>query len=75
MTEMHCKGTIIPLATTSECFNKKLHAVLHRGGNAWVRRVWISLEEGDTWEYPTTSAAEGKVKLIKREKIPGWEVA
>jgi hypothetical protein len=72
---MHPRGTIIPLATTSECFNKGVHAVIHRGGNAWVRRVWISLADGATWDYPVTSAADRKVKLVKREKIPGWEVA
>jgi hypothetical protein len=73
---MHPKGTIIPLGTTSECFNKgKIHPVIHSGGNAWVKRVWISLANGETWEYPTTSGAAGKVKLIKRENPVGWEVA
>jgi len=73
---LHPKGTIIPLNTTSECFNKvRLHPVIHRAGNAWVKRVWITLADGATWEYPVTSSADNRVKLIKREKIPGWEVA
>jgi hypothetical protein len=70
---MHPRGTIIPLATTSECFNKGVHAVIHRGGNAWVRRVWITLAEGELWDYPL--GAQKAVTLVKREKIPGWEVA
>ena len=72
---MHIKGTIIPLGTTSECFNKGIHAVIHAGGNAWVRRMWILTRDGETWVYPTGSRTIGKVTLIKRAALLAWEVA
>jgi len=73
MIEMHKKGTIIPLFTTSECFNKGIHAAIHKGGNAWVRRMWNVTADGAAWVYPTSSNT--KVKLIKRLQLNSWEVA
>jgi rhamnose utilization protein RhaD (predicted bifunctional aldolase and dehydrogenase) len=74
MIEMYTKGTVIPLATTSEFFNKNLHTVLHAGGNTWVKGMWDKTKDGGVFDYYTSQGSNTLVKLIKRENISAWEI-
>ena len=58
--------------TTSESFDSAMHPTLHEAGNAWVRRVWIELLNGQAWLY--NASARRQIVLIKWDTIPGWIV-